>query len=182
MMSELKNKISKLLTGKSRVKVYTFLGIAAMLLLFLSEIIPSDKKQQNAEAKDQISTDPAYSQTKKCEQRLTELLSKIKDVGNAEVILSCEGSEEYIYAEDISSDNALQESGSSEKLQSKLVLTERSGTKEPIVRKVMMPKFNGALVICDGGGSLNVRERVIKAVSAALDLPTNKICVECRIR
>ena len=91
-----------------------------------------------------------------------------------------EGSEEYIYAQDTEAERSEDVSRITEKHESKLVLTDRSGSKGPLVRKVLAPKFNGALVICDGGSDPNIRERVIKAVSAALDLPTSKICVECR--
>ena len=182
MLKEIKANLRRLIGSKSRVKVYTIMGIAAMILILVSELVSTDKKSENKSQKMSVRTDSATLRTEEYEKKLTDMLSKIKDVGTAEVILSCDGSEEYIYAEDVSSDIALHENNNSEKLQNKIILTERSGVKEPVIKKVMMPRFNGALVICDGGDSITVRERVIKAVSAALDLPISKICVECRIR
>lgn len=181
MITAIRNRISQLIRGKNRVKVYTFLGVAAMLLILLSEILPSSDTSKKKENPVTDKTADASAHKAETEKKLAEMLSDIKDVGKAEVILSVEGSEEYIYAEDVSSDRASRDADSSEKSQSKLVLTEQSGSKAPLVKKVLMPKFNGALVICDGGDSLSVKERVIKAVSAALDLPISKICVECRI-
>lgn len=180
--AKLRNRIRQLLDGKNRVKVYTFLGFAAILLILISELIPSSDKAKTTTPDNETTFDTGRTYAAEVEERLTRMLCDIKDVGRAEVILSTEGTEEYIFAEDVSSDRALRGEDHSEKSQSKLVLTERSGSKEPLIRKVMMPRFNGALIICDGGGDLAVKERVIKAVSAALDLPTSKICVECRIR
>ncbi|MBR6045806.1 MAG: hypothetical protein IKP47_09240 [Ruminococcus sp.] len=177
--SDLTDKFRNIMLGKNRVKLIAFMGIAAVALILLSELIPAKKSAEPAESSSEV-----FSDTSKLieaeERKLASLLSSVRGVGKAEVILSLEGSEEYIYAQDTEAERSEDVSRITEKHESKLVLTDRSGSKGPLVRKVLAPKFNGALVICDGGSDPNIRERVIKAVSAALDLPTSKICVECR--
>ena len=178
---KIKKLFTKLTDSNNRVKIIAFMGFAAILMIFLSELLPKKSSDTANEPIDEpkiASSD--YAQ--RAEKRLEELLSEIKGVGKAELILSVEGSEEYIYAEE--TETALEQKDNdkekSEKYKNKLFVSETSGKKDALVKKVINPRFNGALVICDGGGDAAVRERVIKAVSAALDLPASKICVECR--
>lgn len=167
--------------SKKRVKLIAFMGFAAIILILISELIPKNTKgSTDSETPKTDSVSLVKDNTEKTEKRLAELLSDIKGVGKTELILSVEGSEEYIYAEETETSADKNDSETSEKYKNKLFVTERSGSKEALVKKIINPRFNGALVICDGGGDPLVRERVIKAVSAALDLPTSKICVECR--
>ena len=176
------SEIVKRFKGSDKtVKLITFIGIAAMILILLSELIPksSDSVKENAEtAEKPVCSVSEYAAG--TEKKLKELLSEIKGVGDAELILSVEGSEEYVYAEELETSSEKGEKDSSEKYKNKLFISEHNGSREAVVRKIINPRFNGALVICEGGGDPLVKERVIKAVSAALDLPTSKICVECR--
>ena len=47
-----------------------------------------------------------------------------------------------------------------------------------LVKKIIRPKISGVVVVCGGGGDITLKERVIKAVSAALDISYARICVE----
>lgn len=42
------------------------------------------------------------------------------------------------------------------------------------------PKVQGVVVVCDGGGSASVVERIINAVTVAVDIPSNKVSVAKR--
>ena len=172
--------IIKQITDKSnRVKLLTFMGVAAILLILISEMIPrSDRKESETTAETIAKADNSY--TDNTEVRLKELLSKIKGVGKTDLILSAECGEEYVFAEELETSSDKGEKDSSEKYKNKLFISDKNGSKEAVVKKVINPRFNGALVICEGGGDALIKERVIKAVSAALDLPTSKICVESR--
>ena len=176
-----RDRLLRLFSGNNRVKLIAFTGILAIALIFLSEILPSKKSDKQEALPENNSKDYSNGYAEKTEQKLSELISSIKGAGKAKVLLSVEGSEEYIYAEEQS--GSRQDNGTEleEKNQSKPILTERSGSKEAVIKKVIAPRFNGALVICEGGGDPSVKERIIRAVSAALDLPASKICVECSI-
>ena len=176
---KIRDFIKRIKSGSSRVKLITLLGVTAMALILLSELLPKSSSKENKEQTEKTPT--AYSDyAEKTEKRLEALLSEIKGVGRAELILSVEGSEEYVYAEETETASEQKDKESTEKFRNKLFVSEHSGSKDALVKKVINPRFNGALVICEGGADVLVRERVIKAVSAALDLPTSKICVECR--
>ncbi len=178
--SKLRNIIKKITSSGNRVKLITFIGLLAMLLIFLSEVIPKSSTGKAA-AESEQSRDMSGDYVSGMEERLGKLLSEIKGVGRAEIILSVEGSEEYVYAEELETEANTKDNTQAESYKNKVLVVERSGGDEALVKKVLSPKFNGALVVCEGGYDQAVRERVIKAVSAALDLPTSKICVEIRL-
>ncbi|MBR6874087.1 MAG: hypothetical protein IKN17_11345 [Ruminococcus sp.] len=176
----IKALIGKVRRPENRIRLIVFMGALAVGLIFLSELLPKGggkKADTSSEPQQVISSEDYVRQT---EQRLSELLSGIRGVGRAELILSAEGSEEYIYAEELDTVTEQTDSETVEKYKNKLFVTERTGNKDGMIRQILNPRFNGALVVCDGGSDPAVRERVIKAVSAALDLPTSKICVESR--
>ena len=52
-----------------------------------------------------------------------------------------------------------------------------SGTQEVVVTNRVYPRYVGALVVCEGGGSAGVRLAVTQAVSALTALPSDKITV-----
>ena len=109
-----------------------------------------------------------------------EVVPKTMLFFNSGARLTCEGSEEYVYAADVSGSATAADGKQSSQTDSKLVTVGGGSDKQPILVRVLAPKFSGALIVCDGADVPSVRERVINAVSAALDLPTSKICVETR--
>ncbi len=181
--NELKMLLKKAISGKNRLRVITILSIVAILLIFISEMLPKNPGPSGTTVTDDIgrsSPNLCQDYAEKMSEKLETAISDIKGVGEAEVILTLDCSEEYIFAEDKADEHSASGDDTAENSHSKPVMSERNGVKEPILRRITAPKYRGALVICDGAADINIRERVIKAVSAALDLPTSKICVEYR--
>ena len=49
-----------------------------------------------------------------------------------------------------------------------------------LTETVCLPQVCGVAVLCEGGGDIRVAARITELVSALLDLPSNRICVEQR--
>ena len=49
--------------------------------------------------------------------------------------------------------------------------------EEPLVLKTKEAKIRGVLVVCEGGENPLVCEKVLEAVCALLDIPSNKVSV-----
>ena len=92
--------------------------------------------------------------------------------------MTIEGTIEYVYAEELDTDNDKDGEKTSEKYQSKIVMNEKNGDKEALVKKIIKPQISGVIIVCQGGGNSSIKERVIKAASTALNLPSGRICVE----
>ena len=92
-------------------------------------------------------------------------------------MITIEGSTEYIYAEEYSTKYDSSSDKTSKDYQNQYVIVDNGKTKEALVKKVLKPSVTGVIVVCEGGNSLSVQEKILTAVSAVLDLSTNKICV-----
>jgi stage III sporulation protein AG len=45
------------------------------------------------------------------------------------------------------------------------------------VKKIQTPEISGVVIVCEGGGKSKVCEKIYRAVSTALGIPTTKIYV-----
>lgn len=82
------------------------------------------------------------------ENDLQSVISHIEGAGKTEVLLTMENSVEYVYLDDS---------------------TTKTKEIEPIIR--------GVLVVCEGGDSPVVVERITEAVTKSLDISAAKVCI-----
>lgn len=167
-LKELTEKIKKIKSKPYFPKLLLGAGIAAMLLIMLNGF--SDKKEENVNSSD-VNTDflNSYAFMDSAEARLTDVLTSIEGVGKAKVLVNIAATEEYVYAEE-------QRSGSN-KTENSYVIIDKGSEKEALISKVTAPAISGIIIVCEGGDDPKVCEKVYKAVSTALNIPTNRIYV-----
>ena len=84
-------------------------------------------------------------------------------------MITLESGEERIYATDT-------QTGRDQSQQTHVLLEDGTALEETIY----LPTVCGVAVVCDGGGDVGVEARITTLVSALLDVPSNRICVEQR--
>ena len=165
LKSKVEGKIKALKKLPMKTKIVIAVGLAGILLIFVSEMFPA---KNTAESKsiptESVATDDTDSYKKQIEKELKDVLSQVRGVGECKVMVTVEGTTEYVYAENLtkSTDN------------------NGDGKKEALVRKIIKPQICGVVIVCEGGGDIKVNERVLKAVSTVLGISSSKICVEGR--
>lgn len=107
-----------------------------------------------------------HSYAEELEQKLKGVISEIKGVSDVTVMLTIDGTEEKVYAADTAESDS--------KTESKTVVV---GSKEALLQATKYPKVRGVVVVCKGGNSAAVKEKVVNAVSTVLDIPTSKVYV-----
>ncbi|MBQ3330749.1 MAG: hypothetical protein IJG87_06180 [Ruminococcus sp.] len=130
--------LSKWLSDKRTVRVALIVGIAAIILIGLTQAIdfsPNDRDQTQEYAE-------------RTENRLLEIVSQISGVGNARIFLTMDNSGENVYLK-----NTDQKTVSIE------------------------PKVRGVVIVCDGGDDPLVVSRVLDAVTKALNISSDKVCI-----
>ena len=142
---------------QGRARLAAAVGILAMLLILLSELFPQNTAQSGTEYQAQL------------ENRLEHLISQMSGAGKTTVMVTLETGEEAIYALDT-------QSGEMQSQQTHVLLEDGSALTET----VCLPQVCGVAVLCEGGGDIRVAARITELVSALLDLPSNRICVEQR--
>lgn len=151
--------------SEGRAVLAALIGGLAMLLILLSELLPS--KMGDASPKNTASDAEGYQL--QLETRLEELISQMEGAGKTTVMLTLESSEEMIYAVDTRSDTQQSQ-------QTHVLLGDGTALKETIYQ----PQVRGAAVLCEGGGDIRIAANITEMISALLDLPSNRICVEQR--
>ncbi len=104
------------------------------------------------------------------EQRLTEILSRMDGVGQVEVALTLARDSYTHYHQDV------QRNGEEENRKT-VILSEGSAYDKAAVTTVDYPRFQGALIVCQGGGNAAVQLRLVEAVAALTGLGSDKITV-----
>ncbi len=110
------------------------------------------------------------------EEKLSETLSKVQGAGEVTVMLTVQGSSRRVLAED--EDISKGREGESEAQRATVVVSGGSGAgEETVLVQQLYPRFQGALVVCSGGGDPSVRLKLMEAVSALTGLGTDKISI-----
>ena len=154
----------------------------ALLILLLGVgllLIPTGGKRDTTvqpEEKSELFSIDAY--VRDMEQRLSLILSQIRGVGETEVILTLRQSEEihYLYDTDLRRD-ATDTGTTTEESQKTVILSSGSAYDEAMVTRKDYPLFQGALIVCRGGGEAEVKLKLTQAVSALTNLSSDKITI-----
>lgn len=162
--------LKKLLSNK--YAVYAVCAVCGILLIILSGAFKSKPKS---------STEPAFNEKEylnELESRMSDMLSSIKGAGRCHVMINIASTTESVYVKETkrSSSNA-NDNVKSETEDSVLKMKDGSGSEYALVKKQIMPKISGVSVVCDGGGSADVKANVISAVCTVLGISSNKVCV-----
>lgn len=152
-------------SGKNRTSLAVVVGVLAMLLLLLSELLPSGNTQKAAASAAQTATVSQY------QAQLEELISQLQGAGHTTVMVTLSTGEETVYAVDT-------QTGDMQQQETHVLLQDGSALAET----TYLPQVCGVAVLCEGGGDVRVAARITELLHSLLDLPTNRICVEQRKR
>lgn len=157
---------------------------ALILLLGLVLVLWGGKKTEEA----QIDAPPAQTEPDRsdtgeeyCERtarQLESILSQIDGAGRVRVMLTLKSGGVTQYQSDYDSETQTDGERTVTSSQQKTVILSRgSAYNEAAAVQTEYPRFQGALIVSEGGGEPEVRFALTSAVSALLGLGTDKITV-----
>ena len=163
--------------GKGR-KIIMAAGIIGIALIVLSEFWP----KQTAKTAAGTSADEYVQQT---EQRLAEIVGSIEGAGECRVMVTLENGVEYVYAkeEKSNSDRVEDTGGDSTKLSQRddtehsIIVVDTDNGRQGLLVTEIQPTVKGVVVVCQGGDQPQVQERIVQAVTTALNISTQRVCV-----
>jgi stage III sporulation protein AG len=160
----IKNKIVKMLVKYKYSILVLLIGFVLMLLPSVS--IPK-KNDVRADTVHEINA-PSL------EQQLTDILSHISGAGMVEVVLTMSQGEEVVYQ--TNQDRNVNASGEQSK-NNTVTITDSERNQQGLIRQVIPPRYQGAIILCQGADDPAVRLDIVDAVSKATGLGANKISV-----
>ncbi len=165
--SETAGKLKKYI---SKYKYVLIVILAGIVLLSLQSGRKTTRGTADAANDTYETTDISFM-----EDKLEKILSSIEGVGKTEVVLTLKSGAERILAADTDISANGEEVLSSSR---ETVIISSSGSGEtPVVVKQLMPVYQGALIVCQGGGNAKTQMLVTQAVSALTGLGSDKIQV-----
>ncbi len=154
-------------------KLTTFLGKYKYVLLVLAVgiilmLIPSQREEKTQ----QVTEKPQLQQTD-ISDRLSEILMKIDGAGKVEVMLTLSQGEQTLYQQ-----NESVSGGESENYdRDTVIITDENRGQSGLIQQVNPPKYQGAIIVCQGADRAGVRLSIIEAVSKVTGLGTDRISV-----
>ena len=150
-------QITQLIRKYKYVALVVLAGLALML-------IPERNTPENAAP---APTSPAETSIS---EELELILSKIQGVGRVQVLLTEARGMQTIYVMDESV------SGDSRKT-SAVILSNDNRTQAGLIKQVIPPVYQGAVIVCQGGDNPSVKLSVVEAVCDATGLTADRVTV-----
>ena len=159
-------------------QTYKYVGLVLLAGLLLL-LLPSGKEKTavpvQPSEKPIGSTEEDFS-VAALEERLSETLSKIHGAGDVSVMLTVQGGFRRVLAQN--NKESREADGSFEQQSETVIVSSGTGSGEgPVLLQQLYPRFQGAVVGCEGGGEASVRLKLMEAVSALTGLGTDKISI-----
>ena len=117
---------------------------------------------------------------------MLKILSTIKNVGKVKVLINYSESSSLVPLYNESTTTSSTEEGDTSggtrnvtetETKKDVVFSEKSGNKDPVTQKTIMPTIQGAIVTAEGAGNATVKTNIINAVGAVTGLSIDKIQV-----
>ncbi len=147
-------------------------GILILVIGMLLILIPTSNSKEKANT--DITDNKEYFSVEAMEEKLEEILSQIEGAGRIDVMLTVESGMQHIFAQD---GRVERDSNMLHEERETVVISSGSGTQETVLVQQIYPRFQGALVVSEGGGDPSVRLNLTKAVAALTGLGADKISV-----
>lgn len=170
LANKVDNLLKKFINAKDKKQIIVVFGIIGVLLILLSEFVPS---QTSDSVKSDKCTYDYTEYSEQLEKKTTDFISSIDGVGKCKVMITLEVTDENVYAKNI---DETKENGSYSK-KSEYVLYEENNNDTPILVKQYFPKVKGVAVACAGGDDVVVREKIISGISSLFGISSTKISV-----
>ena len=170
---EIAEKLRELIKDRKWAVFMTVCGLAGLLLIMISSLLPDSDTEKKETKRILGITSETVKYCSETEKRLERFLSDIDGAGEVRVYITVGSDERYVYATEdryIRGDNKTEE-------EERYVIVGSGSEKNALRETVKTPEITGAVVACKGGESAQVREKIYKAVSAALGIPTSRIFV-----
>ena len=182
-------------SNKKKIENTAFLVLILIITLIVintiwrdkKDITNNEKKTTNSISDKILANDDTILQGKtELEERLENILSTIKNVGKVNVLINYSESSsiEALYNESTTTSST--EEGDSSggtrnvtetETKKDIVYSEKSGSKEPVTKKTLMPEVQGAIITAEGANDATVKANIISAVGAVTGLSIEKIQV-----
>lgn len=168
------NKFGEWFKKISKIKNFE-IAVAIILLAFVLLVyagVNAYKKNSTTEMK-------TKKQVTKIEEEMEQILSRIDGAGKVKVMITYDGTVEYITANTINKNKTTSQDGdrlndtTSEVISP--VIVNQNGESGPVILKEVQPDIKGVIIVAEGAYNKSVKLELMRAVMVALDVGAENI-------
>lgn len=170
------NPFTKYLEKIKNPKFLVIIGIAGIMLIFLSSFIGGEAQKP----KDTYTEITAEEYREQLETDIKKIVRQITGSKRVEVIVTLESGIRYKYADiregattDKTENDAI--STSSEHKEGYITVKTADGGEEALLVTRQMPEVRGVAIVCAGGDDPYLAEKIENTVTAALNITTHRV-------
>ncbi len=173
MIDDFKQKFKSLYERIKKVKhieIYLAVGLALLLaIIYFVSLSPSTNDKTSTE-NDNITTNFSSSQeyTSYLENKLENVLAKVKDVGYVDVLITLEKGFEYIY---VTEEETRTTSNGTTVTTTTVVMVDG----KPILEEEIYPVISGIVVVAEGASDISVKLNIISLIQTVIEIDSSKI-------
>ena len=146
----------------------------AIIVLIIGCVFLIAPKSENKDSNIDTTNNQQDIQVESISDQLEKILERIDGAGDVTVMLSTAEGEKTLYQ----TDSKVTDSDTSNATDiSTIIVTDEQRTEAGLVQQIISPKYQGAIIVCDGAENPTVRLSIIDAVSKVTGLKSDKISV-----
>lgn len=172
-------RLKSWIKGGKGLQTIVIVGILGIALIGVSSFLPKNTAARSDTSSSTTKTTEQYKE--EIEQELKDLVGSIQGAGQCRVMVTLENGVEYVYAseEKINTDKQQENSklSQSDESEKKYIVVDTSDGRKGLLVTEIQPTVKGVVVVCQGGDQPQVQQRVINAITAALNISSKRICV-----
>ena len=115
------------------------------------------------------------------ENKIVKVVSSLSGAGKVSAMVTLSSSLELVYAESVDEKTNTTVSGSSttssNNTSSETIIVSNNGENSPLIVKEILPNIRGVVVVCDGAKDVGLKLKIVQAIKALLEIPSENIQV-----
>lgn len=175
MMDNIKEKITKLFVKIKNVKhfeIYLAVGLAVLFAFVYFVIIsPKDKTSSSQETQIDIKNENSLTSseyTAYLENKLENVITSVKGVGDAKVMVTLEKGFEYVY---VTEEETKTSSNGTSITSVSIVMVDG----QPVIKEEIFPVVKGIVVVADGVDNVGVRMNILSIIQTVIEVDNSQI-------
>lgn len=152
------------------IHVYIAVGLALIIAIIYFSSVFNKQKEASSTKDDNINQEFSSSleYVDYLENKLESVLTKVKNAGDVEVIITLEKGFEYVY---VTEDETRTTSNGTTVTTSSVVLVDG----QPVLEKEIYPIISGLVVVASGASDVSVKMNILSVIQTVIDVDNSKI-------
>ncbi len=176
MMDKLTDKLKIWIAKLKKIKhieIYVAVGLACIIALaYFAFLAPKKSKDNNSSSTQLDATEQTFSSSEEyttyLENKLKNVITSVKGVGDATVMVTLEKGFEYVFA----TEEEIKTSSNGTTITTVTIVMVDG---QPVVKEEVYPVVAGIVVVADGAGDVGVRMNILSIIQTIINVDNAKI-------